>query len=206
MGQPPTESIDCAVIGEFPTLFWLDRRDEITYPRDDDGNRFVRREPARDDLPPVNLNKYSAQLIDDGIGYLTAFYGFFFDGITSVLRTMLSAITAVFVGTPWVITMGAILAISYVMAGARITIFVGASLAYLALFGFWQTAMDTMSLVVAASLIWVLAVMPFLAWPYFLVNVALFLFQAVILLRRYPHSIWHLIASRFRPKSAPRPS
>ena len=158
------DRFDCFVIGEFPTLFWLDRRDEITYPRDDDGNRFVRREPARDDLPPVNLNKYSAQLIDDGIGYLTAFYGFFFDGITSVLRTMLSAITAVFVGTPWVITMGAILAISYVMAGARITIFVGASLAYLALFGFWQTAMDTMSLVVAASIICVVFGLPLGIW------------------------------------------
>ena len=158
------DKFDCLIIGEFPTLFWLDRRDTITYPRDDDGNRFVRREAARDDLPPINLNKYSAQLIDDGIGYLTAFYGFFFDGITSVLRSMLSAITAVFVGTPWIITMGAILAISYVMAGARITIFVAASLAYLALFGFWQTAMDTMSLVVAASIICVVFGLPLGIW------------------------------------------
>jgi glycine betaine/proline transport system permease protein len=155
---------DCTIIGEFPTLFWLDRRDTITYPRDDDGNRFVRREDARTDLPPVNLNKYAAQMIDDGIGYLTAFYGFFFDGITTFLRQMLSAITAVFVGTPWPITMGAILAIAYSMAGARITIFVAASLAYLALFGFWQTAMDTMSLVVAASIICIVFGLPLGIW------------------------------------------
>lgn len=157
---PFKDRFDCLIIGEFPTIVWLDRRDTITYPRDDNGNRFVRREAARTDLPPLNLNKYAAQLIDDGIGYLTAFYGFFFDGITAFLRAMLSAITAVFVGTPWIISMGAILAISYAMAGVRITVFVAASLAYLALFGFWQTAMDTMSLVVAASIICVVFGLP----------------------------------------------
>lgn len=158
------DRFDCAVIGEFPVMFWLDRGDTITYPRDDDGNRFVKREPPREGLPPIDLNKYAAQAIDDGIGYLTAFYGFFFDGITAILRAMLSAITAVFVGTPWIIMMGAILSISYVMAGSRITIFVGASLAYLALFGFWQTAMDTMSLVVAASIICVVFGLPLGIW------------------------------------------
>ena len=155
---------DCAIIGEFPTLFWLERRDEITYPRNDDGARFIKRKPARADLPPVNLNKWVAQAIDDGVGYLTAFYGVFFDGITGVLRAMLSAITAVFVGTPWIITMGVILGLSYCLAGARIAIFVGASLAYIALFGFWQEAMDTLSLVVAASLICVVFGLPLGVW------------------------------------------
>ena len=155
---------DCAVIGEFPTLVWLDRPDAISYPRDEDGNRFVKRTPPREGLPPLDLNKYAAQVIDDGIGYLTAFYGFFFDGITSGLRTMLSAITAVFVGTPWIITMGWILALSWWLAGSRITVFVGASLAYLALFGFWQTAMDTLSLVAAASIICVVLGLPLGIW------------------------------------------
>ena len=158
------DRFDCLVIGEFPTVVWLERRDEVTYPRNDDGSRFVRREAARADLPPVDLNRYTAQLIDDGIGYLTAFYGVFFDGITTFLRTMLTAITAVFVGTPWVITMGAIIAISYALAGTRITAFVGVSLAYLALFGFWQTAMDTMSLVVAALIICVAFGLPLGIW------------------------------------------
>ena len=161
---PFKNRFDCFVIGEFPTLFWLDRRETITYPRNDDGSRFVRREAPREGLPPLALNQYTAQLIDDGIGYLTAFYGFFFDGITAFLRTMLSAITAVFVGTPWVITMGAIMAISYSLAGPRVSIFVAVSLAYLALFGFWQTAMDTMSLVVASSIICVVLGLPLGIW------------------------------------------
>ena len=158
------DRFDCAVIGEFPVLFWIERGDVISYPRDENGNRFVKRTAPREGLPPLDLNKWAAQAIDDSIGYLIAFYGFFFDGITAFLRTMLSAITAVFVGTPWIITMGWILAASYILAGWRITIFVAASLVYLALFGFWQTAMDTLSLVAAASIICVVAGLPLGIW------------------------------------------
>ena len=50
------------------------------------------------------------------------------------------------------------------MAGIRVTTFVGASLIYLALFGFWQTAMDTLSLVVAASIICVVVGLPLGIW------------------------------------------
>ncbi len=161
---PFKDRFDCAIIGEFPTFVWLDRPDTVSFPRNDDGSRRVQLEPARADLPPINLNTFVAQKIDDGIGYLTAFYGFFFDGITSFLRTMLGAITAVFVGTPWIITMAAIIAVSYTFAGARITAFVALSLAYLAFFGFWQTAMDTLALVTAASIICVVLGLPLGIW------------------------------------------
>ena len=155
---------DCFVIGEFPTLFWIDRPDEISYPRDEDGQRIVKRTPPREDAPPVNLNTWTSQSIDDVIGYLTVFYGFLFDGITRFLRGMLSAITSVFVGTPWPITMAVLLFAAWRMAGPRVATFVGASLVYLALFGFWQTAMDTLSLVVAASIICVVVGLPVGIW------------------------------------------
>jgi len=59
---------------------------------------------------------------------------------------------------------------------------------------------------VVASLLWVLAVLPFLAWPYLLTNVVLALLQGVLLLRRYDRSIPSLIA-RFRvDRSAPSDS
>ena len=155
---------DCAVIGEFPTLFWIDRPDEISFPRGEDGERFIKRTAPREGAPPVNLNTYMSQAIDDTIGYITVFYSFLFDGITIFLRTMLSAITSVFVGTPWPIMMGVLLFIAYKMAGVRTTIFVGASLLYLAMFNFWQTAMDTMSLVVASTIICVVAGLPLGIW------------------------------------------
>ncbi|SPH18276.1 Glycine betaine/proline betaine transport system permease protein ProW [Defluviimonas aquaemixtae] len=161
---PFKDRFDCFIIGEFPTLFWIERPDDITFPRDDAGNRIIQRTPPNPDAPPVNLNTYVSEAIDNGIAYLTVFYGFLFDGITQFLRGMLSAITSVFVGTPWPITMCALLFIAYKMAGTRTTIFVGASLIYLAVFGFWQTAMDTMSLVVAASIICVVAGLPLGIW------------------------------------------
>ncbi|ETW92580.1 MAG: hypothetical protein ETSY1_43035, partial [Candidatus Entotheonella factor] len=155
---------DCFVIGEFPTLFWIDRPDEISYPRGEDGSRIVKRTPPREGAPPVNLNTYVSQTIDDGISYLTVFYGFLFDGITQVLRGMLSAITSVFVGTPWPITICVLLFIAYRIADLKSALFVGASLIYLTLFGFWQTAMDTLSLVVAASIICIIVGLPLGIW------------------------------------------
>ena len=161
---PFKNRFDCFAIGEFPTLFWIDRPDAITYPRGEDGSRVIKRTPPREGVPPVNLNTFVAQKIDDGIGYITVFYAFLFDEITDLLRAMLSAITSVFVGTPWPVTMGVLMFIAYRMAGTRTTIFVGASLLYLAMFGFWHAAMDTMSLVVAASIICVVVGLPAGIW------------------------------------------
>ena len=108
---------DCFVIGEFPTLIWIDRPDKVTYPRDDNGDRTVLRTPAAEGAPPVTLSTFVADKIDNGIGYLTVFYGVFFDGVTVFLRVMLNAISAVFVGTPWMITMGVLTFAAYAVAG-----------------------------------------------------------------------------------------
>ena len=155
---------DCMFMTEFPTLFWIARPDEVSFPRDADGERYVKRTPAAADAPPVNLNTYLSQAIDNGISHLTIFYGFLFDGVTQFLRGMLGAISAVFVGTPWPVTFGTLLFLAHRMAGPRTAIFVGASLSYLALLGFWNTAMDTLSLVVAASIICVVAGLPLGVW------------------------------------------
>lgn len=161
---PFKDRFDCAVIGEFPTLIWLDRPDTINYRKDDSGKFVEVRTPAREGAPPFNLNSYMSQAIDDGIQYATIFYGTIFDKITAFLNSMLNAIVAVFVGTPWPIVMGTLFFIAYKMAGRRTAIFVGASLIYLAIFGFWQTAMDTMSLVVASTIICTVVGLPLGIW------------------------------------------
>jgi hypothetical protein len=46
---------------------------------------------------------------------------------------------------------------------------------------------------IGASVLWVLIVLPFLAWPYLVTNIALALVQGVLFLRRYDTSIWGLI-------------
>lgn len=48
---------------------------------------------------------------------------------------------------------------------------------------------------VVASVLWVLAVLPFLAWPYLVTNVILAIVQAVVLGRRYDRAVWSRIAS-----------
>lgn len=43
---------------------------------------------------------------------------------------------------------------------------------------------------VAASVLWVLAVLPFLAWPYLITNLVLAPIQGILLVRRYETPIW----------------
>ncbi|MCP3974403.1 MAG: hypothetical protein GY720_07915, partial [bacterium] len=44
---------------------------------------------------------------------------------------------------------------------------------------------------VAASVLWVLAVLPFLAWPYLITNLVLAPIQGILSLRRYETRLWH---------------
>lgn len=59
---------------------------------------------------------------------------------------------------------------------------------------------------VSASVVWVLAVLPFLAWPYLLTNIVLALMQGVLLLHRYDTTIWGLARNRVVSPGAPSPS
>lgn len=52
---------------------------------------------------------------------------------------------------------------------------------------------DRVDLGVALSLAWVVAILPFLAWPYLLTNLALIVMQGVLLLRRFDTPIWRLL-------------
>ncbi len=144
---------DCFFISEFPILIWIDRPVEISYPRNEDGTRYIKKKEPRADLPTITLNKYVSQKIEENVGYLTAFHGYVFDSATAFIRSILKGISAVFVGTPWIITGGVFLFIAHKLAGFRVTMFVAFALIYLALFGFWNTAMDTMALVITATLI-----------------------------------------------------
>lgn len=55
---------------------------------------------------------------------------------------------------------------------------------------------------VALSVLWVLAVLPFLAWPYLLVNVVLAVVQGVLLLRTYDTTFWRWARTGFRDTRA----
>ncbi len=157
------QRFDCAVLSEVPTLMWFDRPDQYSYPRNDDGTRRVVVKEVKS-TRPVNLNVWLSEMIDQKIDYAKAFYGYIFDSITAVLRSLLNAIEAVFVATPWPVTAGVILLVAYYFAGPKVAVFTLGSLVYLGLFGFWQTAMSTVSIVIASTIICVVVGLPLGVW------------------------------------------
>jgi len=157
------DRFDCATISEVPTLTWLKRPDTLSFVRNDDGTRTAQW-TASTAKRPVNINTWLSEKIDQSIDYAKAYYGHIFDGITKVLRTLLNAIEAVFVGTPWPVTAAIFLLISYHFAGPKITVFTAGTLFYLGYFGFWQTAMSTVSIVIASTIICVVVGLPLGVW------------------------------------------
>ena len=77
----------------------------------------------------------------------------FFDGLTFGIRTVLDALEALFVETPWPVMAGLILLLTGLSAGWRAAIFTGAALAYLGYLGFWDKSMKTLALLGTAACI-----------------------------------------------------
>ncbi len=157
------QRFDCVTISEVPTVLWLKRPPKYEFPRNDDGSRSIVVKESTSKRP-VNLNVWLSEVIDQKIDYAKAFYGYVFDEITRWLRTLLNAIEAVFVGTPWPVVAGLFLLIAYHFAGTRIALFTATTLVYLGMFGFWQTAMSTVSIVIASTIICVLIGLPLGVW------------------------------------------
>lgn len=154
---------DCMTISEVPTAFWMKRPDKLDFVRNEDGTRTAKYTPSKAKRP-VNINVWLSEIIDQKIDTAKAFHGYIFDGITKWLRTLLNAIEAIFVGTPWMVTAGVFLLIAYRFAGPRVTVFTGATLVYLGIFGFWQTAMSTVSIVIASTIICIVLGLPLGVW------------------------------------------
>lgn len=157
------DRFDCATISEVPTVLWLKRPPQYNFPRNEDGTRSIEIKESNSKRP-VNLNVWLSEVIDQKIDYAKAFYGYIFDSITKWLRTLLNAIEAVFVGTPWPVVAGLFLLIAYHFAGPRIMLFTASTLVYLGIFGFWQTAMSTVSIVIASTIICVVVGLPLGVW------------------------------------------
>ena len=87
-----------------------------------------------------------------------------FDGITAGVRSVLDALSLALIGTPWPVVMLVICVVAWRAAGPRIAIFTAASLAYIALLGYWAIAMETVALVGAAVFICVVIGIPLGIW------------------------------------------
>ena len=102
-----------------------------------------------------------------GISWVESFFNWavlngevLFDGITYGIRLMLDALELVFVNTPWIVIMSLIILLTWLTAGARMSIYSGAFLTYIGLLGFWEKAMTTLALLGTAACLSILIGIP----------------------------------------------
>jgi glycine betaine/proline transport system permease protein len=100
-----------------------------------------------------SISTASQNAINATVHWLTLAWGPFFDAITLAVRGVLDAIERVALAMPWPSQVLLLLLLAWRAGGVRAVLFAGAVLAYLGLFGFWEKAISTMSLVAAAVLI-----------------------------------------------------
>jgi glycine betaine/proline transport system permease protein len=77
---------------------------------------------------------------------------------------LLNAIGLVVAGAPWPVTMAVILVLAWQIAGPRVAVFSTAALAYLAVLGFWEKSMETVSLLGTATLLCLMVGIPLGIW------------------------------------------
>ena len=87
-----------------------------------------------------------------------------FDGIVVGVRGVLDALTLALNGSPWPVVMLVIAVTAWRAAGPRVAIFTVASMAYVALLGYWSVAMETVALVGAAVILCVVMGIPLGIW------------------------------------------
>jgi len=87
-----------------------------------------------------------------------------FDGIVLGIRQVLNAISLALIGTPWPVVMAVIFVVAWRSAGPRVAIFTAGALAYIALLGYWEIAMETVALVGAAVVLCVAIGIPLGIW------------------------------------------
>ena len=116
---------------------------------------------------PMKKGAYYAPVsewLDSGFDWLSIEGAGVFDGIVAAISTIVGGLETVLVDTPWPVVMTVIVVVAWRLAGPRVAVFTGAALAYLALFGLWETSMVTVALLGAAAFLCVLLGIPLGIW------------------------------------------
>ena len=116
---------------------------------------------------PIEKGSYYAPVsdwLDSGFDWLSIEGAGVFDGVVAAISTVVGALETVLVEAPWPVVMIVIVVAAWRLAGPRVAVFTGAALAYLALFGLWETSMVTVALLGAAAFLCVLLGIPLGIW------------------------------------------
>lgn len=87
-----------------------------------------------------------------------------FTSVIATVRAVLNALTIMLNGTPWPVVMLVICVIAWRAAGPRVAVFTALCIGYIAFFGYWSLAMETVALVGAAVFICVAFGIPLGIW------------------------------------------
>ena len=116
---------------------------------------------------PIEKGAYYAPVsdwLDSGFDWLSIEGAGVFDGVVAAISSVVGALETVLVDAPWPVVMTVIVVVAWRLAGPRVAVFTGAALAYLALFGLWETSMVTVALLGAAAFLCVLFGIPLGIW------------------------------------------
>jgi ABC-type proline/glycine betaine transport system permease subunit len=168
------DRVDCFLIDDFPSLARLVPPEDATYRRIPDEAAIAEGEldatmvlkTVKDPVEgrTVNIFTYYAESIDIRINYLRAQYAGIFDAMTNVLRQSLIRVEIAFMLTPWPVVAGLVMILAWAYCGTGTVIFVGSSLAFLAVFEIWQIAMQTMALVIVSTAVCIFIGLPIGIW------------------------------------------
>ncbi len=102
---------------------------------------------------PIDWSRVISNEINEGVDTITVMWGPAFDLVSDAVLYFLLWIEAIFLWTPWpVVVVGAGL-IAWVTVGWKFATFAVVSLLVTGVFGLWQSAMETMALIVVAVLL-----------------------------------------------------
>ena len=110
----------------------------------------------------IKLN--TARAMDNVVDWMIIHLGSFFDSITFGIRTVLNFLELLFVDTPWPVTFLLILLLAWRVSGPTVSMCSGVALFYVGMFGFWEKAMSTFSLVGAAVCLCIVLGAPLGIW------------------------------------------
>ncbi len=113
---------------------------------------------------PSAYHTRTANLLEEYFDRTAAAGAGLFDSITGATETVLNAIEAVFVDTPWPVIAVFFLLAAWRFAGGRVAIFTGAALTYMGFLGLWEKSMLTLALVSSAAIFCVLMGIPLGIW------------------------------------------
>ena len=105
-----------------------------------------------------------SEWLDSGFDWLSVEGAGLFDGVVAAISAVVGGLETVLVDAPWPVVMTVIIVVAWRLAGPRVALFTGTALAYLALFGLWETSMVTVALLGAAAFLCVLLGIPLGIW------------------------------------------